>query len=120
MPAPPAPTTNVAPAAKSYVASAAPSPIPTTTPGVGSATLSPSPDASPSSRREQVSPYAPTVPVEVFDPGPDAFGPPPIALEERKQESGSIEPEQRSMLPFVLITIGVLSLLAVFLIWLFS
>ena len=37
-----------------------------------------------------------------------------------KTAGGALEAERRSMLPFVLITIGVLALLAVFLIWLFS
>lgn len=120
---PPAPPPAPRPEpAQSYFASAAPSPIPTTSPGVGPAKISqPSPDASPSSRRDQVSPYAPTVPVEVFDPGPSAFGPAPLEPEKlEKAAREEIEPEQRSMLPFVLITIGVLALLAVFLIWLFS
>lgn len=105
--APPAPPPEPA---KSYAAS----PIPT--PKVSSVRPS-RPEGDVVSHHAPVSPFAPTVPVEVFDPGPDAFAPAPS-----KREKATSEPvdAERSMLPFVLITIGVLALLAVFLIWLFS
>lgn len=106
--APPAPPPEPA---KSYAASSIP------TPKVSSVRPS-RPEGDVVSQHAPVSPFAPTVPVEVFDPGPDAFAPAPSKRE--KVTSEPVDAEQRSMLPFVLITIGVLALLAVFLIWLFS
>ncbi len=119
-------------AANADFAAVAPSPIPTTTPGVGPSGVSivrSSPPDSPWSRPDHqvlsqgapVSPYAPTVPLEAYDPRPSAFAPPPSLIDPaKKRVSDSIASQHRSKLPLVLISIGVLALLAVLLIWLSS